>query len=234
MTGETQGALLTESVHRRIREEVLSGALPPGAPLSVPALAARLGVSRSPVRESVQQLIHEGLAVATPRSGARVAVIDDTTMRSLLEVREVLDGLAARQAVLRCTDADIAVLVEMLAEQEDALSDPPDGRRDAELDLAFHTAIRRLSGNAPLVDTLHRLHVQGHLYRSATWGAEEDRRFAVREHRRIVDAVQAGDAMGAEGAARAHVAAVSVRLMRRAAGEPCATVPEGHGARWRA
>ena len=212
----TDGTLLTETVLRRLREDVLAGVLPGGTALSVPALAARLQVSRSPVREAVQQLIHEGLASASPRSGARVAVIDDPTMRSLLEVREVLDGLAARQAVVRATAADVADLQRMLTEQEAALEAPPDGRRDAGADLAFHTAIRRLSGNPPLVDTLHRLHVQGHLYRSAGGAAEEDRRFAVREHRRIVDAVEAGDAVGAEGAARAHVAAVCVRLMRRA------------------
>jgi DNA-binding GntR family transcriptional regulator len=212
----TESALVTETVLRRLRDDLLSGALPPGTPLSVPALAARLGVSRSPVRESVLQLVHDGLAVASPRSGARVAVIDDTTMRSLLEVREVLDGLAARQAVARATGADVAGLQVMLIEQEEALDGPADGGRDAQLDLAFHTAVRRLSGNQPLVDTLHRLHVQGHLYRSATWGAEEDRRFAVREHRRIVDAVEAGDAVAAEGAARAHVAAVCVRLLRPA------------------
>jgi len=213
----TEGALLTETVLHRLREDVLGGVLAPGTALSVPALAARLQVSRSPVRESVQQLIAEGLAVATPRSGARVAVIDDATMRALLEVREVLDGLAARQAVVRATTADVAALRAMLAEQQALLGARPEGRRDAELDLVFHTAVRRLSGNAPLVETLHRLHVQGHLYRSATWGADEDRRFAVAEHRRIVDALEAGDAAGAEVAARAHVAGVCVRLMRKPA-----------------
>ncbi|MCA0144051.1 GntR family transcriptional regulator [Blastococcus sp. LR1] len=209
------GALLTETVLRRLREEVLDGSLPPGAALSVPALAARLEVSRSPVREAVQQLIHEGLAVSTPRSGARVATIDDSTMRSLLAVREVLDGLAAREAVGHATAADIGVLRGMLAEQERLLDADVEARRDAELDLAFHSLVRHLARNVPLATTLHRLHVQGHLYRSATWDHAEDRRFAVAEHRRIVDAVEAGDAAGAEVAARTHVAAVCVRLMRR-------------------
>ncbi|MGV9301683.1 GntR family transcriptional regulator, partial [Amycolatopsis sp. NPDC003676] len=63
-------ALLGQSVHRQIRQMVLSGELAPGRSLSVPALATQLGVSRSPVREAVQQLIYEGLAVSAPHAGA--------------------------------------------------------------------------------------------------------------------------------------------------------------------
>ena len=209
------GVLLTESVHQRLREEIFDGRLAPGTALSVPALAARLDVSRSPVRESVQQLIHEGLAVYTPRAGAKVAVLDERTMRSLLEVREVLDGLATRQAVQHATATDVAELTSMLAEQEALLEAPPERRRDADLDLVFHTRIRELSGNVPLEVTLRRLHTQGYLFRPLTWEGEQDRRFAVKEHGRILQALEAGDAAGAEAAARAHVASVCTRLMRR-------------------
>ena len=211
----TDGSLLTETVHRLLREEIFAGVLPPGAPLSVPALASRLDVSRSPVRESVQQLIHEGLAVYTPRAGARVAVLDDETMRSLLDVREVLEGLAARLAVAHATVADLTDLRAMLAEQEAVLAGPADARREQDMDLEFHTRIRQMSRNMPLEATLNRLHVQGYLYRSATWGRDQDRRFAALEHRRILEALEAGDAVGAETSARAHVAGVCVRLMRR-------------------
>jgi DNA-binding GntR family transcriptional regulator len=215
MTTTTAGTLLTEAVHRRLREEIFDGTLAPGTPLSVPALAARLGASRSPVRESVQQLIHEGLAVYTPRAGARVAVLDDTTMRSLLEVREVLEGLAARQAVGHATLADFTDLRGMLADQERMLVGPPDALRDQDMDLDFHTRIRLLSRNVPLEATLRRLHVQGYLYRSPTWQREQDRRFALVEHQRILDAIEVGDAVAAEASARAHVAGLCVRLMRR-------------------
>jgi DNA-binding GntR family transcriptional regulator len=216
MTGP-QGALLTESVHRRLREEVLSGVLLPGAPLSVPALAARLEVSRSPVRESVQQLIHEGLAVHTPRAGARVATLDDEAMRAVLQVREVLDGLAAGQATARATLADVAGLREVLAEQERLLGSPADQRRDAELDLAFHTAVRSLAGNAPLSAALLRLDTQAHLHRSDMWAHDLDRRLALAEHRLVVERIEAGDVVGADAAARAHVAGLLVRLSRRPA-----------------
>ena len=101
--GGGEGALLTQSVVRRLRDEIFAGQMAPGTPLSVPGLAARLEVSRSPVREAVQQLVVEGLAEYTPRVGAKVAALDEASLRHVFEVREVLDGLAARQACLLYT-----------------------------------------------------------------------------------------------------------------------------------
>ena len=90
----TERALLTESVHETLRELIFSGELAPGTPLSVPALASKLNVSRTPVREAVQQLIYEGIAVHTRNAGAKVDSLDAESLRAVFEVREVLDGLA--------------------------------------------------------------------------------------------------------------------------------------------
>ncbi|UAK37145.1 GntR family transcriptional regulator [Gordonia bronchialis] len=215
MTDDSEtGALLTQSVLRRLRDEIFEGILPPGTALSVPGLAARLEVSRSPVREAVQQLVTDGLAVYTPRAGAKVAVLDDEMLRHVFEVREVLDGLAALQATAQVTLAELAELWEHVREQERLLDAEPDHRRDAEIDLAFHTAVRSLSGNKPLCDALLKLDTQSHLYRSHMWSHDVTRRLAVTEHRRIVAALEAGDADEAERAAKAHAAGVLVRLMR--------------------
>ena len=209
-----EGALLTQSVVRRLRDEIFAGQMAPGTPLSVPGLAARLEVSRSPVREAVQQLVVEGLAEYTPRVGAKVAVLDEDSLRHVFEVREVLDGLAARQAVERLTYADIDDLWKRIRAQEDLLTGPADHKRDAQLDLEFHTAVRSLSGNKPLCDALLKLDTQSHLYRSDMWGHDVNRRLSVTEHRRLVAALEAGDAEGAQAAARAHAAGVLVRLLR--------------------
>ncbi|MFI6868146.1 GntR family transcriptional regulator [Nocardia sp. NPDC050406] len=215
MPDDTSAALLGPSVHRQLRQLVLSGELEPGAPLSVLALAARLGVSRSPVREAVQQLIYEGLAVTVPHAGARVAVVDDARIREVLAVRAVLDGLAAAEAATRLTEADLAKLTAMLAAQEENLRDGADSARDAELDLEFHTFIRDSSGNATLADELARLESQAHLYRGDLWTRERNRRIAVREHRRIVEALESGHAEDARAAAQAHVHGLLTRLDRR-------------------
>ena len=210
----SDGTLLTESVHDSLQELIFSGELAPGSPLSVPALAARLNVSRTPVREAVQQLIYEGLATHTRNAGARVTLLDDDAVKAVFEVREVLDGLAAHNATLVATRATVAQLRKMVQVQREMLDGAPDRHRDARLDLQFHTLIRDTSGNRPLCDALSRLDGQSHLYRSDMWTTELNRRLAVGEHDRIVAAIEAGDAEGARSAACAHVAGLYVRTRR--------------------
>ena len=210
----SERALLTDSVHDSLQEMIFSGELESGSPLSVPALAARLKVSRTPVREAVQQLIYEGLASHTRNAGARVASLDAQTLKSVFEVREVLDGLAAYNATLAATHETVAQLRKMVEVQRELLEDQADSRRDAGLDLQFHTLIRETANNRPLGEALSRLDGQSHLFRSDVWTADLNRRLAVTEHERIVAAIEAGDADGARTAACAHVAGVFVRTQR--------------------
>jgi DNA-binding GntR family transcriptional regulator len=210
----SDGALLTESVHSSLQEMIFSGDLQPGSPLSVPALAARLNVSRTPVREAVQQLIYEGLATHTRNAGARVTLLDEEAVKSVFDVREVLDGLAAQNATLNAGRATVEQLRKMVQVQREMLDESPDRFRDAKLDLEFHTLIRDTAHNRPLSDALARLDGQSHLYRSDMWTAELNRRLAVGEHERIVAAIEAGDAEGARAAACAHVSGLYVRTRR--------------------
>lgn len=210
----SNGALLTESVHNSLQEMIFTGELAPGSPLSVPALAARLNVSRTPVREAVQQLIFEGLATHTRNAGARVTLLDDEAIKAVFDVREVLDGLAAHHATLIAGNAVVEQLRKMVQVQRELLEETADRQRDAKLDLEFHTLIRDTAGNRPLSDALARLDGQSHLYRADMWGTELNRRLAVGEHDRIVAAIEAGDAEEARAAACAHVAGLYVRTRR--------------------
>jgi DNA-binding GntR family transcriptional regulator len=209
-----EGALLTESVHAALQDLIFSGELLPGSSLSVPALAARLNVSRTPVREAVQQLIYEGLATHTRNAGARVTLLDGEAVKAVFEVREVLDGLAAHNATQIATRATVDQLSKMVQVQRELLDEAPDRHRDAKLDLQFHTLIRDTARNRPLSDALARLDGQSHLYRSDMWTTDLNRRLAVAEHEKIVGAIEAGDADGARSAACAHVAGLYVRTQR--------------------
>ncbi|MFC6014292.1 GntR family transcriptional regulator [Nocardia lasii] len=215
MTEDSNSALLGQSVHRQIRQMVLSGVLTSGQSLSVPALATELGVSRSPVREAVQQLIYEGLAVSAPHAGAKVAAVDDDRIRDVLAVRAALDGLAAAAAATRLTEAELDKLTAIITAQETNLADPADPARDAQLDLEFHTFIRDASGNGCVADELARLEAQAHLYRGDLWCSARNRRVALREHRRIVEALESGHPESARAAAEAHVHGLLTRLARQ-------------------
>ena len=89
--------LLADRAYRELSRAIITGRIEPGTRLSVPELARQLDISRSPVREAVQRLIYDGLAENRGRRGAIVAMIDPRDFLSLLEVRQLLEGFAARR-----------------------------------------------------------------------------------------------------------------------------------------
>lgn len=207
-------SLLGTSVYERLRDQVLSGAIAPGQALSVPRLAGELAVSRSPVREAVQQLIYDGLAVHVPFAGATVATAGPDDVRALFRVREVLDGLAAYEASGRVSAAELERMHDVLERQRVNLAQPSDRTRDSALDLEFHQLVRASARNDPLSKALDRIEAIGHLHSSAMWELELNRRLAVTEHEAVLAAVEAGDARRARAAAESHVAGLVVRMSR--------------------
>ena len=114
------GDLLADRAYRQLSRAILRNQLVAGTPLSVPELARRLNISRSPVREAVQRLIYDGLAANVPHRGAIVSEIKPDDFRGLLEVRQVLEGLAARLATERATDDDLRSLNDVLEDHAGA------------------------------------------------------------------------------------------------------------------
>lgn len=212
----TDEGLLAEQVYQRLQERVLSGSIAPGAALSVPRLAAELGVSRSPVREAVQQLIAMGLAVHVPYAGARVRALDPGLVDDVFELRESLDALAARRAAGRMGAADVEELAELVAESRRALERGDGAAALAELDVRFHALLREHARSEPLTMALVRLDALGHLISADMWGAPENSAPAVAEHELILEAVRRGDAEAAGALAAAHVRSLAVRRRRSA------------------
>ncbi|RJL35419.1 GntR family transcriptional regulator [Bailinhaonella thermotolerans] len=210
------GALLADRAYAELRASILENRLKPGTPLSVPALAEQLNVSRSPVREAVQRLIHDGLATHVPHRGAEVSRVDVADLRHLYLVREELEGLAARLATERLDVSDLAELDAVLAEHEEVATAGGGEGAHVRQDMRFHRLIRRLSGNPHLIAILDQIEGKAHLALHSLWRHPHAPALAVEEHRRIYDAMAAGDPAEAERAARAHVARLRVRLSQAA------------------
>ena len=92
---------LRDVVFETLRQKILKGELKPGERLIEVALAQRLGVSRTPVREAIHKLEQEGLVVMAPRKGAQVATISAQSVRDVLEVRKAMECLAVCLAISR-------------------------------------------------------------------------------------------------------------------------------------
>lgn len=194
---------VADRVHQELRDQIFAGELPAGTRLSVPALAARLGVSRSPVREAIVRLVHERLAREEPRRGAVVADVSVESLIAIYEVREVLEGLAARLAVENAGRRLIRSLEDVLGEHESAVS-AVDLTGASEADMAFHRLIREAAGNPEVLRMLDDVQSQVRLAMRTTQVTGGPKP-AVADHRAIFAAMAAGDPHAAEQAARAHI-----------------------------
>ena len=101
---------LREVVFNTLRQAILKGELKPGERLMEIALAEKLGVSRTPIREAMRKLELEGLVVMVPRRGAQVANITEKDLNDVLEVRITLENMAIEKACANIPDANIRKL----------------------------------------------------------------------------------------------------------------------------
>lgn len=212
--GTAETPSLADRAYFDLRRRILDSQLPPGTPLSVPALARSLDISRSPVREAVQRLIHDGLATHVPHRGAEVARLQIAELLDIYVVKEPLVGLAGRLAATRLTQRDVEDLRAMVAEQEAALDADTHQSQYMAMDVAFHGLINRVAGNSTLSATLTQFDTRTSLAFPSAWAEREYARLSVREHRAIADALVAGDADDAERASAKHVRNVRSRLAR--------------------
>lgn len=209
------GESLADAAYNQLSEAILRNELPQGSSLSVTELSEQLGISRSPAREAVQRLIHDGLAEYRGRRGTVVSSTSASGFAALLEVREVLEGLAARGAA-RSEGSDGER--EELAELHDRLSRVPTGAAQSAsdfvtLDMAFHRLIREMSGNPELEVLLDRIQARSHLSMHALWKGAHNVEAVLAEHAGICAAVVARDADAAEAAARHHIASLRERVL---------------------
>ena len=199
-----RGSQLSMRTANVLREAILAGEVAPGERLSVPAVARRLGVSRTPAREALIILEREGLLSA---AGYGMTVIDGghQDVLVLLEMREALEGMSARLAATRMTAAQKSALSGILLSHERAL-DGGDVDAHVEADASFHALIAAAAANRRLGEALERIGAQivvlnNRLSYDKGWSPAA----VWHDHRKIAAALIAGDGDGAEQAMRAHV-----------------------------
>lgn len=183
---------LRDVVFQTLREAILKGDLKPGERLMELQLAAKLGVSRTPIREAIRMLQQEGLAITIPRRGAEVARMTEKDMEDVLQIRESLEILAVQLACEKITEEQLVELEEKVKGFEGAVK-TGHVKQIAHSDIEFHDMIYVAADNPKLVTMLNNLREQ--IYRYRIEYLKDDRIYPqlVEEHREIIDGLRRRD-----------------------------------------
>lgn len=212
-TDEDAGGTLAERLFHTLTEAILRGELAAGSKISEPLLAQRYGVSRGPLREALHRLQERRLIVRTANHGARVVQPTPEMLAGIFTVREALEGVAAREAATRMSDAELQALTECVRRHERELQDWVDGRHNAlgKADEDFHFRIAQASRNPLLIELLcHQLYPLLRLYRSRNDNRTLRQRALV-EHQRVLGALADRDPQLAELTMQRHISSARTR-----------------------
>lgn len=205
-------------VYQTLKTMIVERKLEPGAKIYQDKLAQDLGVSRTPVVNALKKLEQDKLISAIPRRGFFVRLVSREDMIQVFEVREVLEGLAARRAAMLITDAQLKKLQHFFHDLSANLSDAADAY--AEEDRKFHKFLIEVGGKGILASILENYNVLTFSYQT-NQGAGLIRSPAetLHEHLAIIEAIAEHNPVKAEDAARSHLRNSANRLREQLAAQ---------------
>ena len=195
---------LNTIVRAAIEDMIISGELTSGQRVNESNLAARLDVSRGPIREACRSLEQAGLLVSAVNHGVYVREMTMEEARDLYEVRGALASLAGRLIVQRASVEELAGLSE-LVEQMDAAAEQEDIQSYYKLNLGFHNALVAAAHNPALEQSYRWIIKQLHLYRRRGLVQSGSLKVSNSEHKQILKSILARDEQAAEAAMSLHV-----------------------------
>ena len=215
---------LSERLRESIEEEIATGKLLPGTHLDEVELAARFGVSRTPLREALRLLLGEGLVETRPQRGTVVAQVTAQRLIEMFEVMAELEAMCARLAARRMSDAEMAA-IEAAHEACRGSAAARDADAYFYANERFHYAIYAASHNTFLFEQAAALQRKLRPYRRLQLRVRNRPQRSFEEHQAIVDALRDGDADKAQQAIRSHVVVQGERFADRIASLDQMTAP---------
>ncbi|MGR3661190.1 MAG: GntR family transcriptional regulator [Paracoccaceae bacterium] len=197
--------------YQRIIGEIRSAVLLPGDRLTETELAARFGISRTPVREAIRQLEADGLVVHTPRRGATIRTLGHAEISELYDMRSVLEGAAAQFAARAASDVELKELEAIHI----AMSAATDAEARYVLNQQFHAALLDAARNRFLVKAVGVVNKTLLILGPSTMEEVGRADQALSEHVAILSALKARDPLEAGLAMRSHIEAAHQARLRQ-------------------
>jgi DNA-binding GntR family transcriptional regulator len=210
---------LDHKVYLALKQMITERILPPGHKIPQEKIAGELGISRTPLVNALKYLEKENLVIAHPRRGFFVRLFTDGEMIQIFELREVLEGLAARRAAAVITALEAERLRRFFRKfPTDRTID--DAAAYAQEDREFHNHIARLGSHEFLQSVLEVFNIISFSYQfSSAHGLARDPEETIHEHLAIIEALVSKDPQASERMMRAHfqnsIAVIRNRIARR-------------------
>lgn len=210
-------APLTDRIFDLLQDSIIKGDIPAGSKISEPELAKTYGVSRGTLREALSRLEERHLIIRSPNHGARVISLTYEELIEIYQIREALGGLACALAATNMTDEEITGLRSLLREHEKNIEED-EGlsyyQQEGELD--FHYRIWQGSHSKKLLSLLDGgLYQLIRMYRYQFSTASSRPYKALKEHHRIVDAIEERDGELADLLMRRHIKTARLSIEER-------------------
>lgn len=195
---------LADKTYTFIEKSILTGRLKPGGRLVESKFSEMLSISRSPIREAFKRLEHEGLVKSIPRKGIYVIELSLEEVEQILDVREVIEGLAAKLCAEKLTDGEMSKIeshlniVKKKFENDSKFGYPRDFPD-------FHSSIIEASKNNKLINIMKGLSSQSQLIRFRSGASAYRGEKALDEHFMILDAIKKRMPELAEQRMREHI-----------------------------
>lgn len=199
---------LSDRVYISLKQAILNTDLAPGETIVEPLLAEQFGISKTPVREALRQLVVEGLVVTLPRKGYVVRPVGFDDVLEVLAMRAMLEPPLATEAVRRRLPHHVEQLQLLLTEERSIQPGPSDIR----LSLRFHEMLAEMAGNGRACAVLRSLLDETVRIQMLMPDLQPVRKnIDIEEHGRILEALTAGDPDGAREAMASHLEATRER-----------------------
>lgn len=205
---------LANLAYQQIKDQLILLDIRPGDPINDVALAAELGVGRTPVREALKRLETDHLVVSYPRRGTFATVVDVTELGAISDIRQLLEPHAARRAAERATAAERTEMRVTAAAVRNLQVIDGDRTTFINEDLAIHKLIYRATGNPHLEDVLIRYDNLATRIWCLVIDQLPDLAEHVRGHSTLLEAVAAGDGDTAARLALEHVVGFEQAIRR--------------------
>lgn len=204
-------------VYEIIKKDIIGGTYKAGDELNERTLSEALGVSRTPIREAIQMLQHDGWVVMETYKGAVIRSFDQKYLYELMRVRTALELCAVEDAVRNISPESLEEIEQAYRRQAEAGgSGQTPTFQFIQLDRAFHQAVYRLSGNKTLIDLLDNLNDMICVAGIRALGSDVRRQETLAEHQAILQAIRQKDPRAAVRAMREHMDQTTLNIQQHA------------------